>query len=173
MSGDANPFLPLSFIVGPAILTNACTVLLNGASIRYNLAIGLWRDLQAEMQGRELTGATPYADRRRALDVADQRARLIVSGLIMLYAAVGGFGTSALTGLIGAVLSSSHPGAWVEAAKWLTVAAAGAGLVCLLVAAAIFVVESRYTVALLQLGLPRRTGLAVGLTRPRAEDAPE
>ena len=40
-----NPFLPLSFIAGPAILTNASAVLLNGASIRYNLGIGLWRDL--------------------------------------------------------------------------------------------------------------------------------
>lgn len=32
-------FLPLSLIAGPAILTNACVIMQNSASIRYSLAV--------------------------------------------------------------------------------------------------------------------------------------
>jgi hypothetical protein len=62
-----------------------------------------------------------------------------------------------LTGLVGAVLSETRPGAWVEIAKDLTVGAAGLGLMGLLSAAAFFVMESRCTIGLLQLGLPPRS----------------
>jgi hypothetical protein len=154
---DANPFLPLSFIAGPALLANASTVMLNGASIRYNLAIGLWRDLQAELRGGEATGATPYADRRQALRLANRRVGLLVRGLTLLFGAVGGFGLSALAGLIGAVFSETQTGFWVEIAKDLTVGAAAIGLICLLSAAVFFVLESRCTISLLRLGLPPRS----------------
>src|SRR5262252_5252684 len=106
-----NPFLPLSFIAGPAILTNATAVPLNGASIRYNLAIGLWRDLQSELHGRSAAAAIPYPDQAKALDFAHRRSVLIVIALILLYAAMAGFGVSTLVGLGGAMLSEaeSHP----------------------------------------------------------------
>jgi len=154
---DANPFLPLSFIAGPALLANAGAVILNGASIRYNLAIGLWRDLQAELRGDAAAGLTPYTDRRKALQLANRRVGLLVRGISLLYGAVGGFGVSALTGLSGAVLSEVQPGHWVDVAIGLTVAAAAIGLLCLLSGAAFFVAESRCTIGLLQLGLPPRS----------------
>ena len=157
-----NPFLPLSFIAGPAILTNAAAVLLNGASIRYNLAVGLWRDLQAELHGHNAPTTAAYADRQRALVLANRRARLIVTGLSLLYAAVGGFGFSTLTGLGGAMLAVG--GAPTALAKFATVGAGAFGLFCLLGAAAIFVLEGRCTVALLRLGMP---------PRPEAETASE
>ncbi len=154
---DANPFLPLSFIAGPALLANAGAVMLNGASIRYNLAIGLWRDLQAQLRGDGAPGLSPYANRRKALRLANQRVLLLVRGISLLYGAVGGFGVSALTGLSGAVLSEVQPGHWVDVAVGLTVAAAAVGLLCLLSGAAYFVAESRCTIGLLQLGLPPRS----------------
>ena len=149
-----NPFLPLSFIAGPALLTNATAVLLNGASIRYNLAIGLWRDLQAELHGHKAPTASAYPDQQLALDMANRRARLIVRGLNLLYAAVGGFGFSTLTGLGGAMLSEGGAPGLIDAAKIATVGAGAFGLVCLLGAAAIFILESRCTHALLRLGMP-------------------
>ena len=161
-----NPFLPLSFIAGPAILTNATAVMLNGASIRYNLAIGLWRDLQTELHGRSATVAAAYTDQRRALDLAHRRAVLIVTALNLLYAAVGGFGFSTLTGLAGAMLSGGQDASIVGAAKVTTVAAGGLGLVCVLVAAAVFLLESRCTIRLLHMGMPPRTG------DRQAEDTP-
>jgi hypothetical protein len=149
-----NPFLPLSFIAGPAILTNASAVLLNGASIRYNLAIGLWRDLQSDLHGHDNAIASPYADRREALALANQRVKLIVRALNFLYFAVGGFGFSTLTGLAGALMSLAMHDPFVDTAKILTVMAGGFGLLSLLAAAAVFTLESRCTMALLHLGLP-------------------
>ena len=151
-----NPFLPLSFIAGPAILTNASTVLLNGASIRYNLAIGLWRDLQSELHGRDASAAIAYRDQREALRLANRRVTLIVRGLTLLYCAVGGFGLSTLAGLVGG-LASASTGVEVDLAKAVTLLAGGFALLCLLIAAVIFTLESRCTIGLLRLALPRRT----------------
>lgn len=161
-----NPFLPLSFIAGPAILTNATTVLLNGASIRYNLAVGLWRDLQSETHGRESATGFAFPDSELALRLAHQRTVLIVRALNFLYAAVAGFGLSTLTGLTGALLSSGETARHVEITKYLTVGAGGLGLICILLAAFTFILESRCTVRLLKLGIhmPRHapdTGLDV------------
>ena len=146
-----NPFLPLSFIAGPAILTNASTVLLNGASIRYNLAIGLWRDLEAELHGHGSAAGFLFLDRPHALT--------------LLYAAGGGFGLSTLTGLTGALLADGGPAWAVDAAKTATLIAGGGALVCLLAAATTFTFESRCTVRLLQLGLHH--------VRRRVQDAGE
>jgi Protein of unknown function (DUF2721) len=151
-----NPFLPLSFIAGPAILTNASAVLLNGASIRYNLAIGLWRDLQSHIHGHDSAVAAPYADRRQALRLANHRVKLIVQALNLLYYAVGGFGLSTLTGLIGALAITAAPPMAETAAKWATVLAGAFALVCLLLAAGVFTLESRSTQGLLRLGLPEK-----------------
>lgn len=151
-----NPFLPLSFIAGPAVLTNASAVLLNGASIRYNLAVGLWRDLQSELHGHHTGAVAAYADHGLALRLAQRRVALIVRGLNLLYGAVGGFGLSTLTGLVGALLDEVADWA-VAAAKLATVLAGASGLVCLLVAAVTFIVESRCTVGLLRLGTPKPT----------------
>jgi hypothetical protein len=151
-----NPFLPLSFIAGPAILTNASTVLLNGASIRYNLAIGLWRDLQAELHGHTASVHSPYSDPAQALELAHKRVTLIVSALNLLYAAVGGFGFSTLTGLVGAFMTTSAPGVAVSAAKVATLLSGGFALVSLLAAAGVFMLESRCTMGLLRLGLPAK-----------------
>ena len=148
-----NPFLPLSFIAGPAILTNASTVLLNGASIRYNLAIGLWRDLEAELHGHGSATGFLFLDRPHAMRLAERRVIHIVRALTLLYAAVGGFGVSTLTGLTGALLADDGPAWATDVAKTATLIAGGTALVCLLAAAATFTFESRCTVRLLRLGL--------------------
>jgi len=152
-----NAFLPLSFIAGPAILTNAAAVLLNGASIRYNLAIGLWRDLQAELHGHSTATTAAYSDRTLALALANRRAALIVAALTLLYAAVGGFGVSTLAGLTGAMLSEGELSAVVDLAKIATMASGAFGLICLLAAAVVFTLESRCTMRLLRLGMPLKS----------------
>jgi hypothetical protein len=149
-----NTFLPLSFIAGPAILTNGTAVLLNGASIRYNLAIQLWRDLQADTHGHEAAAAAAYADPGRALQLAHRRVVLIVRAVTLLHAAVGGFGLSTLTGLVGAMLASTQSKSFVGLATTLTLGAGALGLVCLLLAVTSFGLESLSTMALLRLGMP-------------------
>ena len=71
-----NPFVALTFIAGPAILTNACAILQNSA------------------------------DPDAAIGFAQRRIRLLLRGLDCLYAAVALFGVGALLGLIGAILAA-------------------------------------------------------------------
>jgi hypothetical protein len=149
-----NPFLPLSFIAGPAILTNACTVMLNGASIRYNLAIGLWRDLQSDLHGHTTAIGSHYTNPPLALELAQRRVQLIVRGLILLYGAVGGFAFSTLTGLVGAFTAGGESARVVNLAKIATLSAGVVGLLFVLAAAVTFVSESRVTFRLLKLGAP-------------------
>ena len=88
--------------------------------------------------------------------MAHQRVVLIVWALNFLYFAVGGFGFSTLTGLVGALAMTTAPVVFETAAKGATVLAGGFALICLLCAAGVFTLESRCTIALLHLGLPRK-----------------
>ena len=151
-----NPFLPLSFIAGPAILTNASTVLLNGASIRYNLAVGLWRDLQSDIHGHATPTSAAFTDHHLALHLAQRRVVFIVRALNLLYGAVGGFGLSTLTGLSGALLAETGVEWPITIAKVVTLLAGAFALLCLLAGVATFTWESRCTIGLLRLGLPPR-----------------
>ena len=48
---------------------------MNGASIRYNLGVGLWRDLQSDLHGHDDALASPYRNRRQALVLTHRRWR--------------------------------------------------------------------------------------------------
>lgn len=101
MSYDA--FAAVTFISGPAILTNACAVLQNGATVRYNLAITQWREFQASIAaGDDDRLSQLYADPKRALSLAERRIQLQLRALGLLGAGAGMFGATTVCGLIGA-----------------------------------------------------------------------
>lgn len=94
-----NPFVALTFISGPAILTNACAIMQNSATIRYSLAIPQWRELRASLAVHSDLIDGLYADPDAALALAERRIRLPLGGLNLLYAGVGLFGlTSTYSG---------------------------------------------------------------------------
>ena len=106
VEAGANPFAILSFIVAPAILTNASSVLAMSTSNRLARAVDRARELskQLEENSSPRTGET---DRRlRELSAAEQRALLLISALRSFYTALGGFATAALLSVLGAVLVS-------------------------------------------------------------------
>lgn len=148
-----NPFIALTFIAGPAVLTNACAIMQNSATMRYTLAISQWREFRASLAARDDLLAGLYVDAEAAMGLAERRIRLLLRGLNMLYGAVGLFGVSALLGLVGAMLASTPAGPGIPVS---VVAAVGAGGVATLVAAAaMFMAESRCARALLLLQLDR------------------
>jgi len=146
-----NLFAPLTFIAGPAILTNACAIMQNSATMRYNLAITQWREFRASLAGNDGLVASLYADPSSAVVLAERRLRLLLSGLNLLYVAVGLFGAASFLGLLGAFLARSLDIGSVAIAVMLV--CGGAGLLALLGAALIFLMESRCAVALLHLQL--------------------
>lgn len=145
-----NPFVALTFIAGPAILTNACAILQNSATMRYGLAIPQWREFRASIAAGDGLLTQHYAEPDVALDLAQRRIRLLLRGLDCLYAAVAMFGVGALLGLVGAILASQGRDVLPI---WIVVAAGAVGLSLLLIAMAMFTAESRCVRGLLRLQL--------------------
>lgn len=145
-----NPFVALTFIAGPAILTNACAILQNSATMRYGLAIPQWREFRASIAAGDGLLTQHFADPDAAIDIAQRRIRLLLRGLDFLYAAVALFGVGALLGLIGAILAAE--GRHVLPI-WLVVGVGAAGIALLLGAMSLFTAESRCARALLGLQL--------------------
>ncbi len=145
-----NPFVALTFIAGPAILTNACAILQNSATMRYGLAIPQWREFRASIAAGDNLLSQHYADVGSAIHLAQRRIRLLLRGLDCLYGAVAFFGVGSLLGLIGAILAAE--GRHVLPI-WLVVGVGAGGLGLLLCAMAVFTVESRCARELLRLQL--------------------
>src|SRR5262245_40827520 len=100
-----DPFSALSFIAGPALLTNASSLLLMGTINRYTRALDRARLLAAKI-GDTFAKAdeSEKAFLRRQLDVAQRRVLLIVRTMTAFYTAIGAFGIGTLAYLIGSTV---------------------------------------------------------------------
>lgn len=146
-----NPFVPLTFIAGPAILTNACAILQNSATMRYTMAITQWREFRAAIAAGDHSLSGLYSDADAALILAERRIRLLLRGLNLVYLAVGLFAAAALLGLAGAVLAASQAAHQVPV--WLVVGGGASGVLALAAGTAMFIGESRCARSLLELQL--------------------
>src|SRR5260370_8942078 len=90
-----NPFASLSFIAGPALLTNASTLMLMGTINRYGRALDRARELARSMDAKPLDKEMRVLPSRQ-LDAAHRRVLFIVRGFIAFYTPVGAFGRRAL-----------------------------------------------------------------------------
>jgi hypothetical protein len=99
-----DPFTALTLITGPAIMTNACAILQNGATTRYNLAILQWRDFRASLAAGDEGLALLYVEPQRVVMLAERRIRLQLRGLGLLNAGVALFAVTTVCGLVGTVL---------------------------------------------------------------------
>jgi hypothetical protein len=105
MAVESNPFAALSLIVTPAILTNACSVLILSTGNRFARAVDRARQLAQEIEGSDdLTGAV--AGRRlRELSTTEARSLLLLRAMRSCYVALSGFALAALVSLCGAVIA--------------------------------------------------------------------
>ncbi|WP_113447007.1 hypothetical protein [Rhizobium cremeum] len=145
-----DPSSPLSFVAGSAILTNACAIMQNGATVRYNLAITQWRDFRASLVARDERLSQQYIDTQAALGFAETRVRLQLHGLGLLNAAVALFAATTVMGVSGAFLVQ----ALILSAMPVNVVmlvASGIALFLLLAATITFFREGAYGRALLVL----------------------
>jgi len=98
------PFGLLTFIVAPAILTNASSVMSLGTSNRFARAIDRARQLSAQVEGKEHDTDPLVMLRLRQLRSAERRALLLVRALTSFYVSVGAFAAASLVSLLGAAL---------------------------------------------------------------------
>jgi hypothetical protein len=147
MIADADPFAALSFIAGPALLTNASSLLLLGTINRYARALDRARALAQQLSGGAAVDAGERAFLSRQLRTAERRVLLIVRSLTVFYAAIGAFGLGTLTYLVGATLLAGTGGERVASAIML--GASTLGVLCLISGAAALVWESRLSYRIL------------------------
>ncbi|MFW5833649.1 MAG: DUF2721 domain-containing protein [Pseudomonadota bacterium] len=142
----ANTFAVLSAIAGPALLTNATSLLTLSTTNRFARAVDRSRFLLAEI------GAAPAPLRpllRRDLAASQHRARVIARAMGGLYLAAGMFALATMLAIGGAVLQ-----AFGISPRWGldtmgAAAAGGIGFVALVVATFELIRESRLSLAAL------------------------
>jgi hypothetical protein len=146
-----NPLSILTFIVAPAILTNASSVMALGTSNRFARAIDRARALSAEIEGKDPEADPDAARNVRRLEFTERRARMLVRALTAFYVSVGSFGAASLVSLFAAgfYVVKQHLLRDVMLGIGLTAGVAGVG--GLVIGSGLLVWETRLTLRVLQM----------------------
>lgn len=127
-----NPLQTLTFIAAPALLTNACSLLVLSTSNRFARSVDRAR----------LLAKQPLDDNGIALARVERRALLLVRALTALYIGVGAFGGSTFFGLVGSVgLTAGHVN-WLSFFTEVSLVFASIGVLSIVTAAAHLVPET-------------------------------
>jgi hypothetical protein len=153
MDPQGNPFAAFSLIVAPAILTNASSVLAMSTSNRLARAVDRARDLARQIEAIETASDAAGGERRKAFDrllgeltATEQRTTMLLRVLQSFYFALGGFASSTLAALLGAVLTRFESGPAVMLLEFLAVAAGTVGVGALVRGSVILVRETAIAV---------------------------
>jgi hypothetical protein len=140
---SANPFAMLTFIVAPAILTNASSINALATSNRLGRATERAREISSKLEGRSLDEWTEL--HLNLLAYAERRIRLLVRALAAFYLSIGAFAASALVSLVGAGLVVAEQGLLGHIATAVSLTAGLTGVGGLVVGSGYLVWESRLT----------------------------
>ncbi len=106
---SANPFVILTLIVAPAILTNAAALMIMSTSNRFARAVDRGRDLSRQIVQAKQSDDLPTLDRLNAeLLLTEKRTILLLNSMRSFYLSLSGFAFAVLISLIGAGLVSIH-----------------------------------------------------------------
>jgi hypothetical protein len=140
-----NAFTLLTLIAGPAVLTNACSVLALNTANRYGRAFDRAREVAREV-AHEPPADPADGSRRQLFERLIGRATLLLRAQTAFFAAIALFVLSAIVSLVGAALSQEvrawAPGLLVVA---LVVGLLGTG--CVIKGCALTVRETRLALA--------------------------
>jgi hypothetical protein len=145
-----NPFSLLTFIVAPAILTNASSVMSLGTSNRFARAIDRARLLASQIEGKDLTTDSEAAAVARRLKFTEKRALLLVRSLTAFYLSVGAFAAASLISLLGAVFFIAHNDLLHRITQYVAIGAGTVGVGGLVSGSGLLVWETRLTLQILR-----------------------
>jgi hypothetical protein len=146
----ANPFAILSFIVAPAILTNASSLLAMSTSNRLARAVDRARELTHQLEESAGRESPDTARRSRELLATETRSLLLVKALRSVYAAMGAFAGAALLSLLGAVMVTMGAEAIVPFFEIISAALGLFAVAALIHCSALLVRETRIVVQFLR-----------------------
>ncbi len=104
----ANPFTVLTLIAGPAVLTNAASLLALSTSNRFARAIDRARVLSEQLEAGDARANPLTPMRVHHLNRTELRAQRLLQALRAFYLALGNFAAAALVSLIGAGVAASE-----------------------------------------------------------------
>jgi hypothetical protein len=150
MDPMSNPLSILTFIVAPAILTNASSVMALGTSNRFARAIDRARALNKEIETKALVDE----ERERLgmrIGFAERRAQILLRALTAFYISVGSFGAASLIALLSAGFLVFRQDLLRDVALGLGLTAGVLGVGGLVAGSALLVWETRMTLAILRM----------------------
>jgi hypothetical protein len=150
MDPQLNPFAVLSFIVAPAVLTNASSVLTMRTSTRLARAVDRARELSRQLEAAADLSAPEAVRRRRELAATEQRTLWLLAALQSFYVALGSFASAALVSLLGAVLVPRGAGVHVRALEVVGLIAGALAVSALVHGSVVLVRETRMAVHVVQ-----------------------
>ncbi len=143
MEIDANPFVVLSYVTGPALLTNATSLILLSTTNRFARAIDRSRHLTDRLIS---LAPNPLHEVEAAeLRVVGRRIRLIGRAIAGFYLAAAMFALATVTSILGAVLAELVSGAVLDAIVALAVIFGLVGFAAFVTGALALVLETRLT----------------------------
>ena len=149
-SPDASPFAALTLIVAPAILTNACSVLILSTSNRLGRAVDRARQLAQEIERTEDLTDHVSMRRLRELYTTETRTLLLLRAMRSCYVALSGFALAALVSLLGAVWVHAGSAPLSVPLEVLALVAGGVAVSALIHAAVTLVRDTQLAVGVLQ-----------------------
>lgn len=148
---QTNPFFILTFIVAPAILTNASALMIMSTGNRFARAVDRARDLSRQIEdARQREDTTKLARLNNELLVTEKRAVLLLRGLQAIYFSLGGFAFAAFVSLVGAGLVNLTGSAVDRLLATCAVVSVFLAVSGLIVGSVLLIYESRITVGILQ-----------------------
>jgi hypothetical protein len=105
---STNPFGILTFIVAPAILTNASSINTLATSNRLARAIERARVISTQIEENGGEPDSKFGVHLKLLRFAEKRTMLLVRALTAFYVSIGAFAAASLISLLGAVFVAAH-----------------------------------------------------------------
>lgn len=147
----SNPFVVLTFIVAPAILTNASALMVLSTSNRFARAIDRARDLSRQIETARREGRPGLLERLcTELKLTERRALLLLSAIRCFYTSLGGFAFGALLALVGASFAGLYSSLLNRVLAVSSVLAAVIAVGGLVIGSMFLFQESRVTVRIVQ-----------------------
>lgn len=148
---QSNPFVILTFIVAPAILTNASALMVMSTSNRFARAVDRGRDLSRQVEQARKSDNTTLLERlHNELIITEKRAVLLLKGIRSFYFSLGGFAFAAFISLVGAGLVSIEVSSVEHALAFAAVIAVFLAVGGLVTGSLLLFYETRMTVGILQ-----------------------
>ena len=106
---QSNPFIMLTFIVAPALLTNGTTLMILSTNNRFARAIDRGREIAKQIEEHRSESPDEIDRLLNELTAVETRALLATKALRSFYWALGAFALVTLMSLLGAVVTAITP----------------------------------------------------------------